>query len=1044
LSVSESSALEADELLSGLPAFALLPDEVRGLVAESFDAIDVPFGAAITREGEEADGFYVLANGSARVVKRTEQGEEVSLNTLVRGDAFGEAGLLDGTMRTATVRASSPAQVLRLHGSVFEALARRHPEVRTAFEAMGRIRTLSDFFRINVGFANLPNEALAQLVVGLERVEVPARTIVTREGDPPGPMFVVEEGRLRAFRTENGFERNLAYLRRGDFFAERSLFRGEPRSASVEAIDDCILLRLPPSLYEALLAEHPAFRARMEERIREYDYRRLARVPLDFADEILPAEAAAADQFLDGAQPLAPEPAAEDVEEEAELEPAPATARRPGRRFPHVFQLDEMDCGAACLGMVCRYFGRNVSLSYIRDVAHTSTRGTSLNGITRAAEELGLVARSVRASKSRLDEMPLPAVVHWEGDHWIVLYRVEGGHVRVADPESGLRRYTREEFLERWSGYASVIGYGEGLEQQPESRISIGWIKPFLRPNLRLLAFATALAAFAAGLELVLPILTAYVVDHVLPDRDTGMLWILTGVIVVVLIAMSAAGLVERYLMSVVAVRFDTSSLDHLTKTLLDLPMSYFATRRTGDIERRLAGARSVRQFLTSSGVQTLTAVTQLAAALTLMFVYNWVLALVYLATVPLYGGLMRYSSTRLRPLYDDLEANYGRYSSGQIDAIRGIETVKALAAEDWLHRTMLTRFRTLADRIFKTQFIALTYQGLLGLVNLISFAALLIVGSYEVINGGLTLGQFMAFNALVALANGPVMGLLGLWDDLQQARVQLLRLDDVIGQEPEQGRDRSALRPVKSLEGRIELRDVGFRYGGADAPPIIEQLTFSVEPGETIAIVGRSGSGKTTLVKLLSGLLEPTEGEIYFDGAELRTLDYRTLRRKIGFVLQENYLFNDSIAANIAFGEEDVAPDRLAAAAKAANAHEFIQRLPLGYDTRVGESGLRLSGGQQQRVAIARALYHQPPILLFDEATSALDAESERAVKQSLDDLLVGRTTFVIAHRLSTIRDADRILVLDRGRLVEQGTHDELIARQGLYFYLASQQLEL
>jgi len=263
-----------------------------------------------------------------------------------------------------------------------------------------------------------------------------------------------------------------------------------------------------------------------------------------------------------------------------------------------------------------------------------------------------------------------------------------------------------------------------------------------------------------------------------------------------------------------------------------------------------------------------------------------------------------------------------------------------------------------------------------------------------------------------------------------------------VLDSEPEQGHDRSRLLPVKTLSGAVELRGVGFRYGGPESPSILSSINLKVQPGQTLAIVGRSGSGKTTLVKLLSGLLEPTEGSIIYDGVDLRTLNYRDLRRKIGFVLQETHLFSGTVLENIALGDEPNL-ERAVAAARGAAAHEFIQRLPLGYETRVGETGLGLSGGQRQRVAIARAIYSNPTIIVFDEATSALDAESEHAILENISTLFEGRTVFVIAHRLSTIRDADWTIVMEQGEIVEQGTHDDLMDRRGLYFYLVSRQVE-
>lgn len=1036
------STSDLDALLD-LAVFRLMPEEVRLLVAESFEAVSYTFGSVVVREGDDGDSFYVVVAGTARVVKRSDDDREVPLNVLRPGDSFGEMGLLEDVPRAATVRASGELEVLRLDRSVFQALTRRSPAVREYFELLARHRRLRNFLRLHSVFGELPPPALDSIAREAVSVDVSAGETVFRQGDEPGSMFLVDEGRLRAFHTGEGADSSLAYLRTGDVFGERSLLLREPRAATVEAVTPGRLLRLDGDVVERLCAEHLELRTRLEERVAQYDYRRAARVPLDFAEELLPAEIEAAEPVgprqVERA-PAAGEEEAEPFEGEAE---APAPHRRRGR-LPHVYQLDEMDCGAACLAMVCRYFGKAVGLPHLRELVHTSTDGTSLVGIARGARQLGLGARTVRASKSRLDRMPLPAIVHWEGNHWVVVYRVDDRRVIIGDPARGIRRVDRVEFDEKWTGYTVLLAYTPAFEAAPESQTSAAWLWSFVRPFRGAIGKAVLLALGAAALQLLVPIFTQIVVDRAIPEGNRGLMYAILAALLLVLGVIVASTVLQRYILSSVAVRIDTSALDFLTGRLLSLPMSYFTTRRIGDIERRLAGLRQVRQLLVQSGVLALTATAQLAAALALMFVYSWELALVYLATVPLQVALMRVAGGRLKPILDTLEEAYGRYASQQIDSIRGIETVKALAAEDMLRRQMLGRFGGLAERVFRAEFLVMTYQGAVHMITFLSLALFLFAGGLLVIEERLSLGEFVSFNALVALANGPALLLLSLWDQLQYARILVGRLNDVLEHEPEQGEERSGLMAVTTLEGRISLVDVGFRYGGPESPRILDGISFEVEPGTRVAIVGRSGSGKTTLVKCLAGLLEPTEGAIRYDGFELRTLDYRTLRRHIGFVLQENHLFDDTIASNIALGNEQPDLDRVVWASRAANAHDFVERLPLGYETRVGETGLRLSGGQQQRIAIARALYNRPPVLVLDEATSALDAESERAVKENMAELVAGRTSFVVAHRLSTIRDADVIVVIERGRLVEQGTHEELLERQGLYYYLASQQLDL
>ncbi len=1060
-----SGASEAlDPILQAIPVLTYLPADVRDLVVASFVPTTYGFGQVIVKEGDAADALYVLASGRARMVKRGDSGEEVSLGALRPSDTFGEGGFLDRGVHPVTIRASSEVEVLRLDRSVFDALLRRRPEVREFFDLQARHRHLQHFFRQFTDLSALPPEALGALLRELEPIEVAKGETIFSEGDPPGPLYIVEDGRCRVHVGIGDRRRNVGFLRRGEFFGEKSLFTQAPREATVEAVTPCRLLRLTGERFETLLDQYPEMRNALGERVRQFDFQHTAQIPIDLFREMLPADAndgaivsdSQVDEDLtrtwsiDELETVAPRPGATTTathpisNETVQSDAASTPRRKAGSRFPHLWQIDEMDCGATSLAIVCRYHGKAISLARIRRLVHTGLDGASLKAICEGANELGLAARAVKASPSGLEKLPLPAIVHWDGNHWVVLYEVDATHVRISDPAVGKRRMPRETFAKMWSGYAALFDYTDRFASNEETKPGFAWLLPFYKPHARLLSQAAALALIISLLEMVIPVFTQVIVDRVVVERDVGLLHVLIIGMATVLGFTLIATVVQRYLLSFVAVRVDAASLDFLTRRLLSLPMSYFNTRRTGDIQRRLAGMWQIREFMVEHGVAVLSASAQLLAAITLMLVYSPILTLVFLATVPLFIVLMRYSALRLRPLYAELEESLGRYMSFQIDAIKGIETVKALSAEGSFRELMLQQFHGVVRKRFNADFTLMAFNGVIHTITLLSVLLFLLAGAYQVIEGHLSIGGLVAFNALVALANAPILTILHVWDNLQHANVLLNRLEDILHEVPEQGSDRSRLMPVKSLEGRISFRQMGFRYGGPESQPILENVTVDIAPNTMVAIVGRSGSGKTTLIKCLSGLLEPTEGTILYDGIDLKTLNYRDLRRKIGFVLQENHLFDDTIARNIGFGEEEPDMDAVTWAAQVANAREFIERLPLGYETRIGESGLALSGGQRQRIAIARAIYHRPPVLVFDEATSALDTESERAVKENIDQLLEGRTSFVIAHRLSTVRDADLIIVLEKGRLVEQGSHDELMSRQGLYYFLVSQQLDL
>jgi subfamily B ATP-binding cassette protein HlyB/CyaB len=683
------------------------------------------------------------------------------------------------------------------------------------------------------------------------------------------------------------------------------------------------------------------------------------------------------------------------------------------------------DTGLACLVLLARFHGLAADPDQL---AHEYRENGSPFGpaeVLRAAKALGLKAKRVRTTARRLSHTPLPAMAIDSAGEFLILARVDDGQALIHDPRAQRpQSISLDELGRRWSGDLILVASRASLTGEL-AKFDFTWFIPAIVKYRRLLLETLVVSAVLQCLGLVTPLFFQVITDKVLVHRGLSTLDVIAvGLLTVSVFDAVLSGL-RSYVFAHTTSRIDVELSARLFRHLLQLPLAYFRARRVGDSVARVRELENIRSFLTGHAIMLVLDLLFSVVFLAVMLLYSPWLTGIVLLSLPGYALISAAATPVLRARLQDRFNRGAENQAFLVEAISGIDTLKAMAVEPQMTRRWDQQLAAYVTACFQTTTIGTIAHESVGLVGKLVTGAILWLGARLVIEGALTIGQLIAFNMLAGRLADPIMRLARLWTDFQQTGLSVQRLGDILNTRPEVGANRAAL---PRIAGQITFDQVGFRYR-PDGPEVLQEISLTIQPGEVVGIVGRSGSGKSTLARLVQRLYVPERGRVLIDGVDLALIDSTSLRRQLGVVLQENILFNRTVRENIALADPGLPLDAVIRAAQLAGAHEFILELPEGYDSMIGEHGATLSGGQRQRIAIARALIMDPRILIFDEATSALDYESERIIQENMHAMCKGRTVLIIAHRLSAVRTAHRILVLDRGRLVEAGTHECLLA---------------
>ncbi len=717
-----------------------------------------------------------------------------------------------------------------------------------------------------------------------------------------------------------------------------------------------------------------------------------------------------------------------------------------------------MDCGPTCLRMVAKYHGKAYSLDFLRKKANITREGVSMGGIAEAAEEIGFHTLAVSLDFETLDEeVPLPCIAHWRQRHFVVVYEIKKDTVYVADPAHGLVKYKKADFLEGWLGKNAgerTEGYLLLLETTPrffendieeKSEYGFKFLFWYFKPYKKYIGQLFLGLLVGSLLQLIFPFLTQAVVDYGINYQNLHFIYLILAAQLMLFISQTSVDLIRGWILLHMTSRININLISDFLLKLMRLPIAFFDSKNTGDIIQRIYDHDRIQDFLSSTTLNTLFSAFNIVIFGFVLAYYDWtIFAIFFLGSFIYIGWTLLFLKKREELDYKRFDQAADNQSS-IYQLISGMQEIKLNGSE----RRRRWEWEAIQVKLFKVSIksLALSQTQNTGgrFFNELKNILITFVAAKSVIDGSLTLGMMLSVQYIIGQLNLPINNFITFIQTGQDAKISLERLAEIHSKEDEEVSDDTLLKELPEKKG-IAVKNLGFRYGGSASPMVLDGLNFEIPEGKVTAIVGASGSGKTTLIKLLLRFYEPTAGEITVGSSKLQSLGVSFWRKNCGSVMQDGFLFSDTIARNITESDSEGVLDkkRLLHAVDVANIEDFITQLPTGFNSKVGSSGTNVSGGQKQRILIARAVYKNPNYIFLDEATSALDANNEKVIMNKLDEFYKGKTVVVVAHRLSTVKNADQIIVLDKGKMVEIGNHQELTAKRGLYYTLVKNQLEL